>query len=46
MASLPGYSEVDPVGEKESFWWYITLETKSGNEEALASLAEIGRAHV
>ncbi len=41
MASLPGYSEVDPVGEKKSFWWYITLETKSGNEEALASLADL-----
>jgi len=32
---------VKQVGEKESFWWYITLETKSGNEETLASLAEL-----
>jgi ribosomal protein L11 methyltransferase len=32
---------VKPVGEKESFWWYITLETKSGSEETLASLADL-----
>jgi ribosomal protein L11 methyltransferase len=40
-ASLPGYSGVEPVVEKESFWWYITLETKNGNEETLASLADL-----
>jgi len=32
---------VKPLGEKESFWWYITLEAKNGNEETLASLAEL-----
>jgi ribosomal protein L11 methyltransferase len=32
---------VKAVGEKESFWWYITLETKSGTEETLASLADL-----
>lgn len=32
---------VGPVEEKESFWWYITLETKSGTEETLVSLADL-----
>lgn len=36
-----GSSGVKPVEEKESFWWYITLETKTGNEETLASLADL-----